>query len=635
MIGAIVFLAASIGMAQGVSTRAVGQVLLEDVPPIPADIAERMLQYQNTRGVGMVDLDDRGSGMLITTRFGETTQLHWVAQPLGMRKQLTFFKEPVREAALRPGGRDIVFAMDLGGNEYNQLYLYSTADGRFKLLTDGKSKNGSFQWSRSGKRLAYVSTERNGKDFDIWLADPGAGTRELLQEVEGHWQVFGWSPDDSRLLVQRYVSINESYLHLIDVQKKAMNPVLPLDPRSKASYDSARWSGDGKSVYFTSDERGEFLSLGRLSLDTKKVEWMSSSIPWDVESLDVSRDGSRLAFVANENGSSALYLLDPQGKTRRIHTPIGVIESLDFSEDGRKLGLIISRPTAPSDAYVLDVQSGKLSRWTESETGGLPAEAFVEPSLIEFESFDRRNIPAYYYRPKGAGPFPYVIHIHGGPEAQERPWLNPSMQYWVNELNIAVLLPNVRGSAGYGKSYLLLDNGFKREDSVKDIGALLDWAKARPELDSSRAAVLGGSYGGYMVLASLARFPDRLRAGVDAVGISNFVTFLKNTAEYRRDLRRAEYGDERDPEMLKHLEAISPTNLVDRIRSRLFVIQGANDPRVPASEAEQIVRAVRRSGQPAWYMLAKDEGHGFGKKSNRDLMGQAVVLFWQRHLLAQ
>ncbi|MFW5660770.1 MAG: alpha/beta hydrolase family protein [Oceanicaulis sp.] len=266
-------------------------------------------------------------------------------------------------------------------------------------------------------------------------------------------------------------------------------------------------------------------------------------------------------------------------------------------------------------------------RWTQSEVGGLDASSFVEPELITYESFDGLEIPGFYYRAEGEGPRPVIIDIHGGPESQERPGFNTSIQYWVNELGVSVITPNVRGSSGYGKDYVAMDNGFNREDSVRDIGALLDWVAGQPELDSERVVVYGGSYGGYMVLASMTHYSDRLAGGINIVGISNFVTFLENTNGYRRDLRRAEYGDERDPEMRAHLEAISPANQAERITAPLFIIQGANDPRVPASEAEQILAAVRAEGGDPWYLLALDEGHGFAKKSNRDFQRQAETMF--------
>jgi dipeptidyl aminopeptidase/acylaminoacyl peptidase len=316
-----------------------------------------------------------------------------------------------------------------------------------------------------------------------------------------------------------------------------------------------------------------------------------------------------------------------------------------FSPDGSKLALTINTARSPSDTYVLHLGGdaldyGRLERWTYSEVGGLDTTAFREPELIEFPTFDTvdgqpRKIPAWLYRPAGDGPFPVVISIHGGPEGQARPAFSSTYQLWLEKLGAAVLVPNVRGSAGYGKTYVALDNGFRREDSVKDIGALLDWIGTQPDLDEDRVAVFGGSYGGYMVLASAVHFSDRLKAAVDIVGISSFVTFLENTQDYRRDLRRAEYGDERDPEMRAHLEKISPVNNVEHIRIPLFVVQGENDPRVPVTESIQMVEALREQGQPVWYMNALNEGHGYRKKENRDIYQQATVLFLRTHLLGE
>ena len=320
--------------------------------------------------------------------------------------------------------------------------------------------------------------------------------------------------------------------------------------------------------------------------------------------------------------------------------PVGQIYNLAFSPDGSSLGMVINTSKSPSDVYVLSFADRNLVRWTYSEVGGLRSDTFVEPELVRYETFDRvdgrpRTIPAFYYRPKGTGPFPVLVSIHGGPEGQRSPSFSPLTQYYVNELGIAVIDPNVRGSSGYGKSYLLLDNGFKREDSVKDIGALLDWIDERPELDGERIAVIGGSYGGYMVLSSMTHYNDRIRAAIEIVGISNFVTFLENTKDYRRDLRRAEYGDERDPDMREFLNRISPATNAVRITKPLFVAQGLNDPRVPASESEQMVEAIRENGGNVWYLLAKDEGHGFRKKVNRDYYNFAVVMFLEQHLLGR
>ena len=319
------------------------------------------------------------------------------------------------------------------------------------------------------------------------------------------------------------------------------------------------------------------------------------------------------------------------------NTPTGTADHLAFSPDGRRLGMTLNTPRTPSDAFVLELgekplDHGALVRWTFSEVGGLDTGAFVEPELIRYESFDGLSVPAWVYRPAGEGPFPVVVSIHGGPESQSRPTFSNTYQMWLDKLGVAVVVPNVRGSNGYGKTYLGLDNGFRREDSVRDIGALLDWIAGQEDLDASRVAVFGGSYGGYMVLASAVHYSDRLKAAVNIVGISSFVTFLENTQGYRRDLRRAEYGDERDPEMRAHLQKISPLNNVAKIRVPMLVVQGQNDPRVPVTEAVQIVEALRGQQQAVWYMNALNEGHGYRKKENRDVYQEAVVLFFREHL---
>jgi dipeptidyl aminopeptidase/acylaminoacyl peptidase len=374
---------------------------------------------------------------------------------------------------------------------------------------------------------------------------------------------------------------------------------------------------------------------------------VTADIPWNVEDGALSDDRRRAAFTVNEGGRSALYLLDPQTrKYARVNSiPVGLVGELEFSPDGNKLALTINTAKSPSDTYVLYLDGdalsyGKLERWTFSEVGGLDTTTFREPELIQYPTFDDvdgkpRQIPAWLYKPAGSGPFPVVISIHGGPEGQARPAFSSTYQLWLEKLGVAILVPNVRGSSGYGRTYVRLDNGFQREDSVKDIGALLDWIEAHPDLDQDRVAVFGGSYGGYMVLASAVHFSDRLRAAVDIVGISSFVTFLENTQDYRRDLRRVEYGDERDPEMRAHLEKISPVNSVEKINIPLFVVQGENDPRVPVTESIQMVAALREQGETVWYMNALNEGHGYRKKENRDIYQQATVLFLKTHLLGE
>lgn len=609
-----------------------GNLVLDGTPEIPASLRDRLRQYTNTRSASLAGLAADGQSMLVSTRFAETTQLHMVDAPLGTRSQITFEDEPIRGAALVTN-EIVLFMHDIGGNEDNQLFFLDTTSGRTRMMTDGTSKHGSLVVSHHGTFAAYSGNGRNGTDMDIYV-HPLDGQAQRI-EREGYWYPLDFSRDDGKLLIAQYVSINDSRLGVLDVASGEVTMISPEDRR--ASYENAVFGADGNTVYVVSDFDGEFRQLYQLDASNPSAEWtkLSADIPWNVESLALSGDGRTLAFTTNEDGLDALRLLDVRRRRATpVEVPPGILGNLSWAREANVLGFTVMGATRTGDAYTYDARRRRLTRWTESEVGGLDTDSFVEPELIRFTTFDEREIPAFYYRPRGEGPFPVMLYIHGGPESQARPYFSPLTQFLVVERNVAVIAPNVRGSDGYGKSYLLLDNGMKREDSVKDVGALLDWIAEREELDEGRAAVFGGSYGGYMVLASLTHFGERIRAGVDVVGISNFVTFLENTRDYRRDLRRQEYGDERDPEMREHLMAISPTTNVDRIQSALFVAQGANDPRVPASESEQIVQAVRNSGHDVWYMLARNEGHGFRRKENRDVFFQLSVLFLDRHLAA-
>ena len=608
--------------ASATERREVGPLVFDGVPERSPEVAARLAPYLNVRGATLVDWTADGA-MLVLTRFGDTTQLHRVDAPAAYRRQLSFFDEPVRGAlALGSDSRQVLLTQDAGGGEFYQLGRLDLNTGRTTLLTDGRSRNEAPVLSRRGDRVAYVSTRRNGKDFDLWVqkSDDPASAR-MVAELEGQWTPLDWSPD------------TESTLHVVDVATGSVSRVRRTE--APVSYGTARFV-DGRSIVATSDEQGEFETLVRIDLATSELRPLLHEARGDVTLVERSHDGKTLAWVVNEGGTSALWVgpSTAPSKARRARLPVGVVSGLRFDRTGRKLGLSMTAATAPDDAYALDVKSGTLTRWTFSEVGGLDPAGFVTPELVRYPGFEGRPTPAWYYRAaKGEGPRPVIISIHGGPESQSTAGFGATAQFWARELGAAVLLPNVRGSSGYGKSALKLDDGFHREDSVKDIGALLDWVATRPELDASRVAVIGGSYGGYMTLASLVQFGDRLRCGVDIVGISHFVTFLEHTEGYRRDLRRVEYGDERDPAMRAFLEGISPLTNAAKIRRPLFVVQGANDPRVPASEAEQIVRTVREGGGDVWYLLAKDEGHGFVRKKNRDAYLQAVTQFFEKHLL--
>jgi dipeptidyl aminopeptidase/acylaminoacyl peptidase len=615
-------------------------LIVENIPPIPASLAADFQRYSEFRSADFSAWHPKQRQMIISTRFSNVPQLHLVAMPMGTRKQLTFYNEPVSIATFEPlNGAYVLLLKDVGGNEFAQIYRYDLHNGQITLLTDGgRSQNGGISWSNSGRQMAYTSTRRNGTDRDVYIMDPNnPSINKLLFELQGGgWSVQDWSKDDKYLLLTEFVSINESHYWLGDVTTGSKKELTNRKEKN-VSNRSALFSEDGKGLYFITDKGNEFARLAYMDLATNKVSYLTNNINWDVADFDLSKDGKRLAFVTNEAGESKLYLLSTiTNQYKKVESlPTGVYSALVFHNNSDDLAVAISSARSSSDIFVLSTVSGKVQRWTESEMGGLVASELAMPELIHWKSFDDREISGFYYKPpaKFSGKRPVLINIHGGPESQFTPGFLGTNNYYLNEMGMAIIFPNVRGSAGYGKTFLSLDNGFKREESVKDIGALLDWIAKQPGLDAGRIMVMGGSYGGYMTLATAIHYNDRIRCAVDIVGISNFNTFLKNTESYRRDLRRAEYGDERDTAITAFFERIAPLNNAEKIKKPLFIVQGTNDPRVPRTEAVQMAEKVRKNGNVVWYLEAKDEGHGFRKKNNSDFLRYATILFMNQYLL--
>jgi dipeptidyl aminopeptidase/acylaminoacyl peptidase len=619
-------------------------IVAEGTPPIPAALAAALRPYTEYRGAAFFAFHPTRREMLIGTRFADTTQIHRVVAPGGARTQVTFFPDRVAGAAY-PNGLDqsahpfFVFSKDTGGSEFSQLYRFDTDTGAVTLLTDGRSRNLPGVFAHHGRRLAYTSSRRNGADNDIYVIDPAnPKTDRRLAEVKGGgWEVVDWAPGDDRLLVREEISINESYLWAFDVGTGARTALTPRPDGDKVAYRAARWSSDGRSLYVTTDRDNEFFRLARLDPTSGRHTYLSDQIHWDVEELDLSEDGRSLAVIANENGVGRVHLFDARtGKERRAPAlPPGTVNDVGWHHNGRDLAVTMASARMQSDVFVADTRSGRVERWTDSELGGVDLHDQPEPQVITWKSFDGRDLSGLLYRPppRFTGRRPVVVNIHGGPEGQARPGFPGRSNYLLRELGVAILYPNVRGSTGYGKTFTKLDNGLAREDTVKDVGALLDWIGRSPDLDAGRVMVIGGSYGGYMSLAVSARYADRIRCSVDIVGISNFVSFLEHTEAYRRDLRRVEYGDERDPAMRAFLEKIAPLHNADQIRRPILIAQGKNDPRVPASEAEQMVASLRKRATPVWYLLARDEGHGFAKKRNADFLFYAQVAFMKKYLL--
>jgi dipeptidyl aminopeptidase/acylaminoacyl peptidase len=629
-------------MAQTASIAPTDNLVADGIPAVPAAIAEAARPYSEFRAAAFWDWHPTRREMIIGTRFGDAPQLHRVRSPGGDRTQLTFFPDPVSGASYQPtDGRYIVFTKDVGGGEFFQKYRYDLATGDITLLTDGKSRNVGGAWSHKGDRYAYMSTRRTGRDLDLWVVDPSnpATDRMVLQLEGGGYGPADWSPGDLQILLYQGISANESYLWLVDVAGGQKTLLTPKEGGDSVAYGGARFSRDGKGVYVTTDRGSEFQRLAYFDLATRRYHFLTSGIPWDVDEFDLSPDGRWIACVTNEDGVGALHVIDAAtGAERRIpKLPAGLISDVRWRKTGAELGFTRTSARAPADAYSLELATGTLTRWTESETAGLNTGDFAEAELVHWPGFDGRAISGFLYKPPArfAGRRPVIINIHGGPEGQSRPGFLGRNNYYVNELGVAIIFPNIRGSTGYGKTFLKLDNGVRRDGAYKDIGALLEWIRTRPDLDADHVLVTGGSYGGHMTLVTATQYDGPICCSVDVVGISNLATFLEHTSGYRQDLRRVEYGDERDSTLRAWMERTAPLNNVDKVTKPLFIIQGMNDPRVPRSEAEQMVAALKRRSVPVWYLMAKDEGHGFRKKGNQDFQFYATILFTERYLLGQ
>ena len=611
-------------------------LVADGIPAVPDEIPARMRPYAEYRAASVQGWNARTGAMIVSTRFGNVPQLHTVAAPLMSRRQITFEGEPL-QGYPAPVGDMLLVQKDNGGDEFFQIYRLDA--GRLQLLTDGKSRNEFGAYSQDGKLIGYSSTRRTGTDSDLYVMNPAdpKSDRLVAQVKGGGWAIAGFSPDNRTALVIEYVSVQKSNLWLLDVRTGKLSAL--GDHTKPVSYGGLDVARDGQ-VWVTSDEGSDFQRLGTIDQRTGAFTPRTPSVNGDVEAFELAHDGSYVAYVTNEKGVSKLHLLDPKtGAVRDARNlPVGVIGDLHAAPDGR-LAFTMSSAKVPTDAFSLSPVSLEATRWTESETGGLDPALNAEAELVEVKSFDGEMVSGFLYRPdpkRFPGKRPLVFNIHGGPEGQYTPAFRGAGNYLTNELGVAVFLPNVRGSTGFGKRFVSLDNGpFKREDSVKDIGAFLDVLQKDPKIDAARMAVSGGSYGGYMCYASAIRYGDRFKAADCVVAISNFVTFLQNTQGYRRDLRRVEYGDERDPAQRAKLTAISPLTSVGKLKIPLLVVTGSNDPRVPESEANQIVAAVRANGGTAWHLVGKNEGHGFRKKENRDYQAAVETMFWQKYLLAK
>jgi dipeptidyl aminopeptidase/acylaminoacyl peptidase len=621
-------------------------LVLESVPPISAEIAKKLAPYGEFRPHGMWSWNPAKREMLIRRRLTATNQVHLVSEPGVNPQPLTDYPDSISGASFHPGkGEFFIFARAEGGNEVYRIYRQDIATREVTPLTPEGERVSSFAWSRKGELMVYGTqpVDKNNAarkaSTTLHVQDPlhPQSDRVLATFDGGGWGDFRFSEDAKRLVFTEFISANESYIWTMDVATSRKKRVTQPARGELVAYESPRFTRDGKNIIAVSDRGSEFKRLVVMPAAGGKERVLTGHLNYDVDEYDLSFDANRLAFVTNENGSSVLRFLDATTLKELPRPPLvqGLIGGLEWRPRSTEIGFHMSSARSAGDVFSYDTTSSKLTRWTNGNNPDLNTSEFAEPRLIKWKSFDGLAITGFHYHPpaKFTGKRPVIVNIHGGPEAQYQPGFIGRNNYYVNELGVAVIFPNVRGSSGFGKSFLKLDNGMKREDSVKDIGALLDWIREQPDLDADRVMITGGSYGGYMTFASAVHFSDRIAGSVAVVGISNFVTFLERTESYRRDLRRVEYGDERDPQMRAFLESIAPLNNVEKIGKPILVVQGFNDPRVPYTEAEQIVATLKKKGTPVWFIMAKDEGHGFVKKPNADYQFYATVEFARQTLL--
>jgi dipeptidyl aminopeptidase/acylaminoacyl peptidase len=630
---------------------------VEGVPPIPAASMTAIKRYSDVAGHGFVDWHPTRREMLIVHRppGASTAQIYRVASPGATPEQLTSGPDPVTTARWEPRlGRYIVFARSSGGDEAFQLYRLDPQTRQAVPFTPSGQRHALAGWlERTGQALvASVPLDRTAAggtrptiETTLTLLDPlnpEPGRKVVAVLPGGGWFGAEFSPDGSQLAMTRYVAATHSEVWLLDVASGQRKRVLPADnePNLRAAHLLGGWTPDGKSLYVTSDRASEFRELMRLDLATGALARLTADTPWDVGQGDVDAGNRLLAITVNVDGRDELRLFDNRtGQPVALpQLPPGSVSRVLFHRATGELAVAVNSARAPSQVFSVDPAraSAAPTPWTTpTMPPGLDLSALPDQQIVRWKSFDGRPISGVLTLPppRFTGKRPVVMVMHGGPESQSKVGWQGRLNYFVQERGIAVLEPNVRGSSGYGKTFLDLDNGRLREDSVKDMASAIDWIATQPNLDASKVVVTGGSYGGYMALAAATRLSGRIAGAASSVGISNFVTFLENTESYRRDLRRVEYGDERDPAMRDFLISISPLTNAAMVKKPLLVAQGKNDPRVPWTESEQIVRKLQEQKTPVWYLLADNEGHGFSRRENADFYFATFAKFLDETVL--
>jgi dipeptidyl aminopeptidase/acylaminoacyl peptidase len=624
--------------AQGPTVPVPEHIKTEGVPPIPESLAAKLRPYGQFRRASLLSWHPTRRAMLVSTATGSAPQVHLVEAPGIAPKLMTSVPDGVSDvASFSPeSGGLFVYRKDTGAAETHQLWKVDNGGGAPTLLTDGRSRNGIPAWSARSGRIAFDSNRRNGKDRDLYVVDPAnpAGSRMVL-EVSGSWFVADWSPDDSSILAVEMLPGNDTALWTVEVATGKRT--LLTGESAPSIWSSAQYSPDGRAIYAVSNRGSELARLWRW----RDGKWTPLTRDGDsVEAAALSPDGSTMAVVFDRDASSRLELIDTTRLAPRLRPrlPAGQITGLRWHPSGDEVGFTFASVRMQGDAFSVDARTGAITRWTASLVGGIDAASLPEPEIVRWKSFDGLMISGVLYRPPArfTGRRPVIVNIHGGPnDARERPRFQGRSAYFLNEMGIAIVYPNVRGSFGFGRSFEKLDDGKLREDAVKDVGALLDWIGRQPFLDPQRVMVTGASYGGYMTYAVAARYPRRIRCTFAAAAISNFVTYLESTEPGRQQDRRAEYGDERDPSMRAYLTGVSPVTLAGSIEVPLMIAHGRQDARVPIAQAESMLAAARANRVPVWFVVYDDAGHeNFPRtQANSDFNFYTWILFAQQHLL--
>jgi len=610
---------------------------MEGIPPIPKSLATDVGRYTRIYGLPLAGWAPDKREIWVKS-ISQLTHISSIGSPGEKPKTIKhIFGLGIYDVYIQPQGHYLIYNQDKDGTEKYQMHLYDLQSGKNTLLSDSNARDTEFVWSNNGEQLAYSSTI-GGKGISLYLITPlkPESKRLLVKSDDNYMKAYAWSPDDKLIVYCEFMSMDASKLWVINVETGVKT--LLSDQSSNEDYHSfPRFSKDGKGVYVKTNYRSEVNRIAYVNLETRRYEFLKTDEKWDVEEFQLSPDGKSMAFSVNEDGVSRLYIYDIAAKRKKAIAglPLGVISGLAWNRASIDCAFNFKSPKTPNDIYSVAAATGAVERWAQSYSNGMDLDQFPTPELVRWKSFDGRTISGFMYRPSRQypGKRPVIIDLHGGPSEQVRPGYLYADNYLVNALGVVKIYPNYRGSRGYGKTFVKLDNGLRREDAIKDISALLDWIRSRPDLDPERIVVQGASYGGFMALSVATRHNDRIRASIIEYGISEWISFINNPDVNARDLWRAEYGDERNPQVRDYLIRLSPLYSINQNQKPMFLIHGSKDPRVPVQQAEAILSAMKQTQIPIWHLFGKNEGHGFRKFTNWEIRTLAIILFIQEHLI--